>query len=308
MKKVISLLKRIKPIYYIVFMPLLIFGTYTFAKFVTEEFHSYFTNSKNFYFTSNILTEDNNLYQINNWIGIGQFNISYELYSKENNYVFTEYDVTYVTSVSCSDDVLCEVDKPSGTIYSSSHEEEIHINIVPQRLFNEGEKIVIQINAESSSPYVKKLSAKFEYIVGKHGVTYEIEDEPNRAYLLLKITNALNYCTVQTAFDTYSVGDAIEYDKYRLLSDDNKAKCVSQHAKLDFNPNEVIIDNTGDILKKSTFTTTPISGIDFINRLEFNIGPLTTASVKFYKNNPANNYTFPIVNNSSIIDVEITDP
>ena len=59
--------------------------------------------------------------------------------------------------------------------------------------------MVIKIYAKSTSPYVKTISAKFEYIAGKKGLTYEIEDEKNRTYLVFKITNAQDTYKVITA-------------------------------------------------------------------------------------------------------------
>lgn len=281
--------------------------TYTFTKYIVEEYHSYYANSKNFYFTSNILKEDNPLYQINNWSNIGQFSISFDLSSKKNEYIQTDYDIAYKVSVTCPNDVTCTVDKSTGIIYETNHSDNITVTVNPTRVFNENEKITVELNAESTAPYVKKLSARFEYIVGKTGTTYEIEDEPNKPYMLFKVTTAKNYCTVTEAFQSYKVNDVITSSDYYQLSDANKNKCVSNHVSLSFDPYTILLDTTSEILNNATYTTTNYNGSGLINHLEYDIGPLSTIAVKFYKRYPSNNYAYPIVNSTSIVNVNITE-
>ena len=308
----IKKLKKIQKKYIIMLLiliiPLLTYFSYTFAKYITEKFYSYYTNSKHFYFTSNILKEDNPLYQINNWVGIGQFTINFDLLSSKNEYVYTDYDIAYEASVICPSDVICDLDKPTGTIYSSTHSDTLQVTVNPTRLYNEGEKLTIQLRAKSTAPYVKELTAKYEYIVGKTGVTYEIEDETNRTYLLLKITNAINYCKVQEAFGTYNVGDAIDVTNFMALSKDDQKKCVSQYASIYFDPNTIVLDTTSEILKNATSTTGYYNNVNYINHLDFTLNPLSSVAIKFYKNNYAANYTYPIVNSWSVISVNFRDP
>ena len=306
MKKKIN--KKVIIILVIIIIPLLTTFSITFAKYITEKFYSYYTNSKHFYFTSNILKEDNPLYQINNWGGIGQFTISFDLSSSKNEYVNTEYDITYQAEIYCPNDVICELDKTSGTIYTSTHKDTIKVTVNPTRLYTEGEKLTIQLRAKSTSPYVKELTARYEYVVGKTGVTYEIEDEPNQTYMLLKITNAINYCKVTQAFDDYQVNDAIDVDKFMTLSEDKQRKCISQNASISFDPYTIVLDTTSEILKKSTYTTTSVNNIQYINHLDFTLNPLSSVAIKFYKKYTANNYTYPSINSYSIVNVSFTDP
>ncbi|MBE6159348.1 MAG: hypothetical protein E7159_05955 [Firmicutes bacterium] len=288
--------------------PLFLYGTYTFAKYVTEKFFSYYTNSKNFYFTSNILKEDNPLYQINNWVGIGQFTINFDLLSSKNEYVHTDYDITYEASVTCPSDVICDLDKPTGTIHATTHSDTLQITVAPQRLYTEGQKITIQIRAKTTSPYVKELYAKYEYVVGKTGVTYEIEDNANSPYLLLKITNAINYCTVIQAFGEHNLRDAIDVDNYMQLSQTDKAKCVSQYANFGFDPNMLLLDTTSEVIKKATYGTSNVNGRNYVNYMRFPLDPLSSVAIKFYKNNPSENYTYPGVYSWSVIWINFQEP
>ncbi|MBR1817761.1 MAG: hypothetical protein IJ772_02815 [Bacilli bacterium] len=285
---------------------LLVFGLtigYTAAKYIIEEFHSYYTNSKHFYFTSNILTKEESLYQVNNWIGMGSFTLSYDLFSKDNEYVYTDYDIPYETFFTCPEDVICSIDKPTGTIYQASHSDTVTLSVSPTRPYQEGETMTIELRAKSTSPYVTELKAKFEYIVGKQGVTYEIEDQKNQAYLLLKVTSALSYCTITEAFSTYSVGDSIERSVYNTFTPEEKKKCHGQDVHLDFDPSILRLDTTSNILENATNTKTTVGDYEFINHLDFNIAPMSTIAVKFYKQQPSMNYTYPITNSSSIVTV-----
>ena len=281
----------------------------TLAKYVIEQFNSYYLNSKNFYFSSNRLTSNNALYQVNNWSGVGSFTISFDLLSVKNSYVYTNYDIPYTITYTCPQQVLCTADKDAGTIYSASntHSDTIILSVVPQRTYSESESLTIHISASSTAPYVKTISADFEYIVGKQGVTYEIEDEANQPYLMLKITNAISYCEVVTAFGNYSVGDTIDNSIYRTLGA-NKSKCVSQVIGLSFDPTELLLDTTSNVVDQSTYTTTTVSGVDYISSLTFNISPVSTTAIKFYKIDATEDYTYPFENSTSIIGVTITDP
>lgn len=308
-------MKRIKKIkfkkIFILFIPLVILlcvESFTFAKYVIEKVSNYFVSSKNFYFTSNILKANKPHYEVNNWSGIGEFTISFDLSSKKNNYIATDYDITYNANVVCPSDVICNIDKSSGTIYSASHTDTVTVTVSPTRLYTEGEKIIIELNAESQSPYKKKISAVFEYIVGKLGVTYEVEDEVNRTYLLLKVTNAINYCTVTEAFGTHQVGDVLDSSDYMHLSDTNKQKCISQNVKVEFDPNVIYLDTVNQILNRATYSSIQIGGTSYINKLEYSIGPLSTIDVKFYKKNSAVKYTYQAMENSNTMSVEISSP
>ena len=288
---------------------LIIYVTPIMAKFVTDTFHSYYLNSKNFYFTSNRLKKSPPTYLVNNWSGVGAFNINVGLSSMKNSLVYSNYDIPYTVTYRCPNDVTCSFDKNSSTIYGAdpNHADSVVLSVNPGRTYSENERLSIYIEASSTSPYVETIGAYFEYVVGKQGVTYEIEDEANRPYLILKITSAINFCKVTEAFSTYQVNDIIDSSTYLTLSLENRLKCASKKIDLSFNPSTVLLDTTSNIVNQSTYTTQTISGVDYINTLSFGIGPVSTMAIKFYKVNIANNYTYPFENNSSIITVNVHD-
>ena len=284
-------------------------GVRTFAKYIVEEFHSYYLNAKHFYFTSNRLKKNNPTYLINNWSGVGSFQISFDILSEKNRYVYTDYDIPYTVRFVCPNDVECSVDKPTGTVMNAStgHKDTITLSVNPTRSYSENERLSIYIESTSVSPYQETIGATFEYVVGKQGVTYEIDDEASRVYMIFKITNAINFCTVRTAFGNYAVGDLIDVSTYRALNATDRANCVGKNIELTFNPNVVILDTTDNIMKRATYHQRDINGTLFVDQLNFQIEPVSTTAIKFYKANKNLNYTYPIVTSQSIIGVSITD-
>lgn len=288
---------------------LLVFITPIMAKFVTDTFHSYYLSSKHFYFTSNRLKRNPPTYLVNNWSGVGSFNIDVGLSSMKNSLVYSNYDIPYTVRYVCPNDVTCSFNKNSGTIYGNdpNHADSVILSVNPSRSYTENESLSIYIEASSTSPYVETIGAYFRYVVGKQGVTYEIEDEENRPYMILKITSAINFCKVTEAFLNYQVNATIDISTYMSLSDANKLKCASKKIDLSFNPSVILLDTTSNIINHSTYTTQVISGVDYINTLSFGIGPVSTMAIKFYKVNASSNYTYPFENNSSIITVNVHD-
>ena len=289
----------------IIMLGIIPFGAITLAKFVKEEFHSYYLNAKHFYFTSNRLKKNGATYLVNNWSGVGSFDISFDLLSIKNSLVYSDYDIPYTVTATCPTGVTCTLDKPTGTIYSSSltHSDTVTLGVNPSRTYNEGEHLQIVITATSTSPYTEVISATFEYVVGKQGITYEIEDEANRPYLVFKITNAINYCTVIEAFGDYQVNQLIDNTVYRQLSLADRAKCVGEEITLTFDPSVIVLDTTSSIVNTATLSNTTISGVDYVSTIDFYIEPVSTMAIKFYKKNTANDYTYPVNNNASVVTV-----
>lgn len=280
---------------YIIFIILAILITIigvTFAKYVTEDYHGYYTNAKDFSFSSSILKEDRyTTYEMNNWSGVGEFDLTFDLSSKKNNLYYANYDIPYTVSYNCPNSVECTIDKQSGTIYANNptHTDVVTLHVRPLRSFNEGEMLEIDASAQSTSPYVKSLYASYRYVVTNKGVSYSISDT-NRIYIIYTITNAVSYCTVKTAFGDYSVGDRIDISVYKTLSDADKAKCPSVHARLNFDPEQLIIDTTDNIITNNNYQTTTIDGTAYINQIEFDLEPASAIKIKFYKMIPGAYY------------------
>ncbi len=75
-----------------------VFGRYVYY----QAREAYFT-SKAFYFTSDLLTLDNATYQYENWGGVDNYEINFDLYSYQNTLLRLEYDLEYQLSCETPD-------------------------------------------------------------------------------------------------------------------------------------------------------------------------------------------------------------
>lgn len=277
------------------------------AKFVTDKVSSYFLKSRSFYFNSNLLNENKASYTINTWSGVGPFSINIKLFSKENELLYSESDINYNITVNCPDDVTCLINKNFGVLYSAdvNHTENIVIDVNPKKVFTSEDILNIYVEAKSSSPYEKTLSADFKYLVSKEGVSFEIEDEKDRKYLFLKIINDTNYCTVKENFWSYKVGDKLSDTEYKKLSKEYQKKCISKTINVTFDPNEIIMDSTDNIINDSAYTTIDKNDIKYINGLTYNIAPRSASTIKFFKQDPTKDNSTIMFDDDTILKVNV---
>ena len=293
-------------VFIIVGLLIIILGS-TYGRYIYLELKDYYLSTKNFYFNSDKLTIDRAIYQVENWSGVDSYNISINLNSYKNNLEVCDSDITYQISYSCSNNVICNLSKLSGTIYTNTHTDNIVATLTPVTNLSEGDMAFIEITATSTAPYQKTIRARFILNVSISGLAYEIADEAQRPYLNFNITNTLDYYTVVTAFGNHSVGEKIDINTYLALSPENKAKCKSALITLSFDPSVVVLDMTSEAyLKATNYTTTTIGGYSYINSVTFNVEAISSAQVKFYKIDATQNYTYPITNQSSIISFSYT--
>lgn len=163
----------------------------------------------------------------------------------------------------------------------------------------------MEITVKSTYPYKKSLSARFIFKVGIPGISYAIDDVKGRPYFDLSVTNTTDYYLVKEAFGTYEINQRIDYNTYSSLSEEDKAKCALPLITLTFDPSVVILDMTNTAyLNAENYTTTEIDGYNYVNSISFRIALESSEAVKFYKANANMDYTYPIVNNTSIVDFE----
>ncbi len=273
----------------------------TFSRYVLQNIKNYIMEANNFFFNSDKLVDGGITYEINNWGGSTNIEIQFELNNHKNNILTSVSDIEYTLTTTCDSGLICSLNSNSGVIQVAEKTDSFTLTLTPTRAFNDNESVTVSVSATSSSPYVKTLSATFVVTVGRRGIDYEITDSINSPYLIFRITNALDTYKVITAFNGYSVGDIIPTQEYLGLSAENKAKCASVVVTLNFDPSKVILDTTSDILKSATYTTTNYNNIAYINQITFNVDVMTSQEIRFYKIDSSKNYTYPIVNNTSII-------
>lgn len=177
--------------------------------------------------------------------------------------------------------------------------------ITPNAALQNGDEVWMEITVKSTYPYKKSLSARFIFKVGIPGISYAIDDVKGRPYFDLSVTNTTDYYLVKEAFGTYEINQRIDYNTYSSLSEEDKAKCALPLITLTFDPSVVILDMTNTAyLNAENYTTTEIDGYNYVNSISFRIALESSEAVKFYKANANMDYTYPIVNNTSIVDFE----
>lgn len=277
---------------------------FVFGRYVVNNIKNSYTKSKEFYFNSDKLDANNPSYQINNWSGVDDYLITINMNSRENNLLTSSYDIDYEISYISSNNVICQLSKTTGTIYSNTNTDFFNLIIIPNTTLNTGDKVFVEIQAKANEPYQKTIKARFTLQVGKENLSYEIVDKYNNPYLQLKITNTLSYYIVRERFDNYTVGDKITEEIYLTLSKDNRQKCHSAIVTLNFDPNYVLLDMTNtNYLNAISITNIIKDSYNYINGLTFSMEASSSVTIRFYKIDVLLDYTYPNVDNEPIINV-----
>ncbi len=273
----------------------------TFSRYVYDFISYYILESNDFFFNSDKLGEHNIVYGVENWGGVGTFEIEFELNNHKNNLLTSVSDIDYELNVTHSEDVQTSINLVNGTILTNEKTDSYTVVVTPSRVFNTGETVRINIVAKSTSPYVKTLSATFNITVGRKGISYEIIDKANQPYLELVITSARDNYKVNQAFGNYPVGHILSYNEYKALPAADKAKCTSAVITLTFNPSVIVLDTTSEIVHNMDYNETTVNSVDYVSTIEFPIEAMSSNKLRFYKANPASNYTYPYGTSTSII-------
>ena len=276
----------------------------------------YILESKRFYFNSTVLGVNEKKYQINNWNGVSSYPFTVDLNNKKTDDRYTTTDIEYDIFVECDETVLtCEANKSSDILRSSVHTSSYIVTVTPKRNFTAGEQASVTTYVTSSSPYKKTLKATYYLNVINEMFTYYINDSADSLVLDLNLTNSLDYYEVQTDFTvgdtTYTHGTRISTDVYNTLTDAQKDNCYSAIVILTFDPNIILLDSTDESLKRrlpTNYVETTINGNNYVSKYSFKVDAATNKKVIFYKQNPSLNYTYPITNNTSIVNVSVQLP
>ena len=277
----------------------------TFSRYISNQLDNYYLSSRDFYFQSNRLAKDHPTYQITNWSGVDVMSLDITMMSSKNDLLYTDYDIAYDIEIVCPEDVTCSLSKQSGVIYEASHQDQFTVTVVPQRVFETDEKVSVEVIATSTIPYQEEISATFEFVVSTMEVSYSIDDTKNQPYLTLALTNSITYYKVYEPFGMYQIGDELDETTYLSLPLEDQAKCASAMITLNFDPNEVVIDTTSSIIQESTYTTTMIHGIAYINSLTFPMSASSSKDIRFYKIDASKDYTYPLENQDSVVKVNV---
>ena len=303
-----KLLKNKKNIYIILGITFIIFSIgITLGRYIYNDIRDFYLASKSFYFNSDKLTPLRGIYQIDNWSGVDTYTLTINLNNIKNNLVHAESDIEYEINYTCSNNANCSVSKTQGILYSEKQTDYFSATISPNTTLTNKDEVWIEIVAKSTYPYKKTLSARFILKVGIPGISYSIYDEAKRPYFDLSVTNTIDYYLVKEAFGIYSINQRIDYNTYMSLSDNDKAKCALPLITLTFDPQVVILDMTNTAyLNAETYTTIQINNHSYVNSISFRIALESSEAVRFYKANANADYTYPIVNETSIVNFAYT--
>ena len=297
-------LKKIKKVYLLGGI-LLIFSLLlaTYGRYIYNGISDFYLSSKSFYFNSDKLTVDKAIYKIGNWSAVDAYPITINLNNHKNNLLHANSDISYEIEYECSSNLLCSVDSTGGILYQTSSLATFNAILTPNGIFKDGDEAWIDITVRSLEPYKKTLKGRFVLKVGKVGLTYEIDDKENRPYLYFRVTNTLDYYTVKENIEGHEAGARIDRKTYMALSESDKSKCLSALITLTFDPRIVILDMTNTAYQEAqSHTTTTIDGYEYVNSITFKMDSEASDMVRFYKANTSLDYTYPIINEESVVD------
>ena len=320
------------------FIRVIVPGTVTFSRYIYKKARNFYLSSKEFYFNSDKLSEDDSaIFEADNWSGADAYSVTVNMNSRKNNNEVCKEDVLYNIKAECKFFDKDGNEKPSNLInfviadtIMDDYDPDIGIDRVISKDYNysafdfsvslvsnitadNGDYVLVTITAKSIEPYVKTLKGSFKIIIGKTGMSYQIEDEAFSPYLNVIVTNTRNYYTVDTAFGSYQAGSTLSISEYLALSDAEKENCHSMFIELTFNPNNVLIDNTSSVyivaknqnlVGYETITdATTNQDYEYANYIKFKIDAEESKVIKFYKKVASNDYSYPAtgVTNSEVI-------
>lgn len=242
---------------------------FSMARYIYNSIHNYYLASKGFYFNSDKLSVNGMEVQAeSNWSGAETYSITVNLNSKKNDLVFAESDVNYSITFTCSDNIECSLSKLNGTIVGSENgginEDYFIVKIDPAdgNALSSGETAWVSLEATANMPYSQVLTGTLLIGVGNEDITYEIVDSINNPYIEVNITNSMNQ---------------------------------TQDVTLQFDPTKVLIDMTNKFLiNASNIQTESINGYQYVNEITSSMNSLESITVKFYKIDESQDYTYQI--------------
>ena len=291
----------------VIFLSLFLLFEVTYAGYVRNIVDNYILETKGFYFNSSVLNVNGKVHSINNWDGVNSYPITVDVNNKKNEIISTNADIEYDIFYECSSNVTCSVDVTSGIIRKAARTHTYYLTVTPVKNFEKGEQATVKTYVKSTSPYEKILTGTFIIGVAKNNFTYNIEDSINSKYLILNLTNSVAFYEVETAFGDYSVGDLISFDDYLLLSDADKEKCFSAKVTVTVPTDKLALDMTAksylhDI--PGSEVTEVVDSYNYVKQYSFKIPATSSEKILFYKYDISKNYTYPIINDNSIIHVD----
>ena len=292
----------------LVFLLLFSVVTIVFGRYIKNILNNFILETKRFYFNSSVLSVNGKNYSITNWDGVNSYTLTVDLNNRKNDERYTKTDIEYDIDVNCPNTVICTLSKEDSIIHPEDVSDSYIITMTPIQNFYEGDTVLISTSVTSSVPYVKTMSASYTIGVEKSDFSYDIEDSPGSKFLTINFINSISYYEVSQAFGTHAVGEHISLDEYSTLSASDQDKCFSAIITLEYNPSLLLVDMTNPLYinhLSTDFLEQTINGFQYVSKFSFKVNASSSSSIIFYKDDPSQNYTYPIVNSTSIIGVSV---
>ena len=268
-----------------IFIIVLLISISVFGRYIYNNAREAYFTSKKFYFTSDLLTLDNQKYTYEDWGGIDTYELGVELYSYANKFLRLDYDLNY--EISCEslspDKIKCTLNSADGStsttgvIYAKTDGRENNISrvgiyVTPLTQINKGETVTFALKASTSEPYQKEISCEISLKVKQLTTSsYKIEDVPGRNYAVLEIVNAQNTALQYT----------LTFDPKVLRIDTNDEACVNRVSE----------------------TSTTVDGTQYLNKIVFNVDKESAKNIKFYKVEMTKDYSYPSGDTTPAVNV-----
>ena len=292
----------------IIFLSFFIVISVAFGRYIRNIIQNYILETQNFYFNSSILNINGKHYSVTNWDGVNAYPLTIDLNNRKSEDIYTKTDIVYTISVTCPSTVTCALSKNGDTIHPLDQTDSYQIIVTPHQNFGENDTVTVYTEVTSTSPFRKTMSATYTIGVERSDFGYEIVDSVNAKYLTINFTNAIPFYQVQTAFGDYAVNDYVSLDEYALLSADDQAKCFSAIVTVSYDPSILFVDMSNKYFVHrlpTGYTEQTIDGHQWVSGFSFKVNASSSSAINFYKDDITQNYTYPIVNSSSIINVSV---
>ena len=279
-----------------------------FGRYIHNIIQNYILETKNFYFNSSILNINGKNYSIMNWDGVNSYTLTIDLNNYKTDEIYTTSDIVYTVQVSCPNTVVCTLSKNGGVIHPEDSTDSYQITVTPIQSFGENDSVTLTTSVESSTPYHKQMSATYTIGVERSDFSYEIVDAPNQKFLTINFTNAVSFYEVSEAFGDYAVGDFVSVDDYTHLSATDQAKCYSAIVSIRYDPRDLFVDMSNKYYinrLNSNYYEETIDGNQWVSGFSFKVNASSSSAINFYKDDITQNYTYPIVNDTSVIQVSV---
>lgn len=291
-------------------------ATVSLSKFVYSAIRTAYLNSKEFYFTSNILAKsEKTIFEIRNWSGsVGtQTGIAtIEMYSRKNTLKKSKVDVEYKlmfdvevykfknvtdTALSCVKEEKGLTEQELNNFHLRN--EYIDLQIVP--ILNEKDTRTISSNDNTDEFTMNITPINTDFKEGEY-VHIKIKADAVSPYTETLYGNLYIYAGKDGI--TYQVEDSPNspYLNVILTNDSDKAEA---ELEIQFNPNVIVLDNTANNFTE--LETTEIGSktkYEYINKIKVNVAQSDSEFIKFYKKDVKQDYSIPDENTLKVLSGE----